>query len=408
MYTIGEAPPGQQLLVRIDVNAPVEGGRVQDHRRFARHAETIQQLLAADHAVALLAHQGRPGRDTFLPLEQHAELLSGHLDRPVKYVSGVHDETAVDALRDLDDGEVILLENVRFADDELADRTPTEHANSELVQTLATECDAYVNDGYSVAHRPHASIVGFPEVMPAYAGPVMATEYEYNTSLQRRDFEGQVTMVLGGKKADDVIRAMEHLEDRVDRFLLGGVVGELFLRVAGHPVGYDVGTDIYDRYYEADAALIADALERFGDRITLPTDLAYEADGERAEHRVAAIEEKTVDYLDIGQETILEYAAVIEESDAVLVKGALGVFEDERFSDGTVSILEAIAGTDCFSVVGGGDTSRAVRMYALDPNAFDHLSIAGGAYLRALTGEELPGIDALEAAQERMYPEGNA
>ncbi len=402
MKPIGEADSGQQLLVRVDVNAPVEDGRVQDHRRFERHAETIDQLLADGHAVAVLAHQGRPGRDTFVSLEQHAELLSGYLDCPVEYVPGVYDDTALDAIRDLEAGEAILLDNVRFVDAELADHTPAEHAQTEFVTTLAEEFDAYVNDGYSVAHRPHASIVGFPAVMPAYAGPVMDTEYGYNTSLQNRSFDGQVTMVLGGKKADDVIRAMEHLEARVDRFLLGGVVGELFLRAAGYPVGYDVDTDLYDRYYEQDAAYINEALEKFGDRITLPSDLAYEADGQRVEQSVEVIDEKTVDYLDIGEETILEYADIIDNSTAVLVKGALGVFEQERFSDGTVSVLEAIAGSDCFSVVGGGDTSRAVGMYALDPNAFDHLSIAGGAYLRALTGEPLPGIEALERAATRM------
>ncbi len=404
MNLIGEADPGQRLLVRIDINAPVTDGRVQDHNRFARHAETIEQLLAADHAVALLAHQGRPGRDTFLPLEQHAELLSGYLETPVKYVSSVYDDAALSAIDELGAGDALLLDNVRFVDAELADRSPEEHAKTPLVRTLADQFDAYVNDGYSVAHRAHASIVGFPHRMPAYAGPVMATEYEYNTSLHHREFDGPVTMVLGGKKADDVIEAMAQLADRVDRFLLGGVVGELFLRAKGYPVGYDVatGTDLYDRYYEQEQAYIEEALSRFGDRIVLPTDLAYETDGKRAEQRVDTINTKTCDFLDIGTETIETYAELINDSAAVLVKGALGVFEDERFSNGTVGVLEAIAGSNAFSVVGGGDTSRAVQMYALDPAAFDHLSIAGGAYLRALTGEPLPGVQALEAAADRL------
>lgn len=402
MNTIGDIDPGQRLLVRIDINAPVADGRVRDHSRFRRHAQTIQQLLADDHAVALLAHQGRPGRDTYVPLEQHAEILSGYLDDPVEYVPDLAGPEAKAACERLDAGDVLLLENVRFDDAELADNTPEEHAKAEFVQTLAGQFDAYVNDGYSVAHRDHASIVGFPEIMDAYAGAVMQTEYEYNTSLQTRDFDGDVTMILGGKKASDVINAMEHLESRVDHFLLGGVVGELFLRAAGHPVGYDIGTDIYDRYYDRNADTIEEALATYGDRIYLPVDLAYDADGNRAEHRIRNLEEKTVDYMDIGRGTINCYADIIDQSAAVLVKGALGVFEEDRFSYGTVDLLEVIGGTDCFSVIGGGDTSRAVEMYALDPNAFDHLSIAGGAYIRALTGEPLPGIEALERAAQRM------
>lgn len=396
MKTIGDLDSGQQLLVRIDINAPVENGRVKDHSRFERHAETISELLAEDHAVALIAHQGRPGRDTYVSLEQHAEILAGHLETSVEFVPGLADDQAITAIENLDKGEVLLLENVRFDEEELADRTPEEHAEAKFVQTLSGHFDAYVNDGYSVAHRAHASIVGFPEIMDAYAGTVMEEEYRYNTSLQTRDFDGQVVMVLGGKKASDVIDAMEHLEDRVDRFLLGGVVGELFLRASGHPVGYDIETDIYDQYYEDCQEKINQALDKYGDRIELPVDLAYRAGNSRAEHRINELDEKTVDYLDIGQMTISHYVDIIEESDAVLVKGALGVFEDELFNSGTVELLEAIGATDCFSVIGGGDTSRAVRMYALDPKAFDHLSIAGGAYIRALTGEPLPGIEALQ------------
>lgn len=404
METIRDLEPGQRLLVRIDVNAPVDdAGRIKDHARFERHAATIDELKSASHSVILLAHQGRPGRDTFCSLEQHAEILAGHLDSPVEFVPSVYDEDACTAIEELEDGEVLLLENVRFADEELADLSPAEYAETDLVRTLANAVDAYVNDGYSVAHRDHASIVGFPELLPAYAGPVMEAEYENNTALQRRSFDGPVTMVLGGKKASDVIGTMEHLEEKVDRFLLGGVVGELFLRAEGYPLGYDVDTDLYDGYYADNEELIEDALAEFGDRIELPTDLAYANEsGERTEHAVAAIDEKTVDYLDIGHETIESYVATVERSAAVLVKGALGVFEDERFKDGTVDLLEAIGASDCYSVVGGGDTSRAVRLYALEPERYDHLSIAGGAYISALTGASLPGIDALEQAAERM------
>jgi phosphoglycerate kinase len=210
-------------------------------------------------------------------------------------------------------------------------------------------------------------------------------------------------MVVGGTKATDVIGVMDALDDKVDRFLLGGVAGELFLRAAGHPVGSDVGeTDLFDEQWAANRELIESVLDERGDAIRLATDLAYEgADGERAEVAVGDVDEKTVGYLDVGSETVAAYEPAIRESDAVFVKGALGVFEDERFADGTVGVLEAIAETDCFSVVGGGDTSRAIEMYGLREEDFSHVSIAGGAYIRALTGEPLPAVTALEAAAER-------
>mgnify|MGYP000692927790 CR=1 FL=1 len=242
-HTTDELDPGQRLLVRIDVNAPIEDGEVQSTRRFERHAESIRELLDAGHALAIMAHQGRPGRDTFTTLEQHAFVLSDLVGEQIEYVPSTFGEEAVEAITDLepnpdaadvaeddpgDDatGDAILLENVRMVDGELPEEPPEVKAQTDFVRTLANAFDAYVNDGYSVAHRSHASIVGFPEVMDAYAGPVMADEYEYNTSVERREFDGDVTMVLGGTKAEDVIAAMDNLEDTVDTFLLGGVVGD--------------------------------------------------------------------------------------------------------------------------------------------------------------------------------------
>jgi phosphoglycerate kinase len=402
--TIDDLDSEQQLLMRIDVNAPVEDGQVQDNRRFGRHAETIRALVDDGHALALLAHQGRPGRDTFVTLEQHADILADHVGTDVDYVPSTYGEEALDAVDDLDSGDVLVLENVRMTDDELADRTPEEHGQSDLVQTLAPEFDAYVNDGYSVAHRPHASIVGFPQVMDSYAGLVMEDEYEYNTSVERREFDGKVTMVLGGTKVEDVVAAMENLDEKVDQFLLGGIVGHLFLRAEAYEIGIDTpdGPGLYDDSWADNEATIREVIDRYGDRISLPVDVAREGeDGERVTDAVEDASGHPDEYMDVGERTVEEYTPHVRESEAVLVKGALGVFEIEQFSHGTVGVLEAVAETDCFSVVGGGDTSRTVTMYGLGEENFDHLSIAGGAYLKALTGEPLPAVEALEAAAER-------
>jgi phosphoglycerate kinase len=227
----------------------------------------------------------------------------------------------------------------------------------------------------------------------------MEAEYEANTSIASREFDGPVTMVLGGAKATDVIDVMSALDEAIDHYLLGGIVGELFLRAAGYDVGYDVGdTELYDHQWADNEARIRELLAERGDRIHLPFDLAYERDDARAEVPVADVK-KDQPLLDVGSLTVGRYGNVIEDSAAVFVKGALGVFEDERFADGTVGILESIASTDCFSVIGGGDTSRAIELYGLDEEYFSHVSIAGGAYVRALTGQSLPAVDALRDSE---------
>ena len=400
--TLDGLADSQRGLVRADLNSPVSVGVVEDNRRFSRHAATLRELLEQDHAVAVLAHQGRPGWDSFLELRQHADILAEHLDHHIEYVPGTYDRTALDAVGNLERGEVILLENVRMTDDELPERAPEEHANSEFVRTLAPEFDAYVGDAYSTAHRRHASIVGFPLVMDAYAGRVMQHEYEANSAIATREFDGDVTMVAGGTKATDVIEVMTALKNRVDNFLIGGVVGELFLRALGYDVGRDIDEDdLYESQWLANRERINSLIESHPGDLLLPTDLAYaDGSGERAEVTVADVRNKDHDYLDIGSDTTEQFADIAANSAAVFVKGSLGLFEDERFSPGTVRVLDAVSRSDCFSVVGGGDTSRAIGMYGMDEADFSHVSIAGGAYINALTGASLPGIDALRQSVE--------
>ncbi|RDZ65770.1 phosphoglycerate kinase [Haloferax sp. Atlit-12N] len=396
--TLDDLDPEQRVLVRLDLNSPVEDGDVQDNRRFDRHAETVRELAEAGHRVVLMAHQGRPGGDDFVSLEQHADILASHIDRDVGFVADTYGDEAIAAIDALEAGEVLLLENTRMCDEELPEEDPEVKADTEFVQSLAEHVDAYVNDAYSAAHRSHASLVGFPLVLPAYAGRVMQTEYEANSSIATREFDGQVTMVVGGTKATDVIDVMNNLGDKVDQFLLGGIAGELFLRAAGNDVGFDLeGMDFFDDQWEENRETIESLLDERGDQIKLAVDLAYENQtDDRGEIAVANITEKDRAYLDVGSMTVDEYDPIIRDSEAVFVKGALGLFEDERFAVGTTGILRAIAETDCFSVVGGGDTSRAIEMYGMDEGDFGHVSIAGGAYIRALTGAPLAGVEALK------------
>lgn len=393
--TLEDLPAERRVLCRVDLNSPVRDGTVQDNHRFRRHAETVRELVDAGHRIALLAHQGRPGRDTFVTLAEHAEILTEHVGREVQYVPDTHGPEAVAAVESLAAGEVVLLENTRMTHGELPEEPPERKAQTPFVRDLAPAFDAFVNDAYSTAHRSHASIVGFPRRLPSYAGRVMRDEYEANTAITR-EFDGSVTMVVGGTKASDVIDVMEAVTDRVDDFCVGGVVGELFLRAAGYPVGTDVATELYDEQWDTNSDAIRALVDERGDSIHLPLDLAYaDADGERTVVSVADVTEKTVSFADVGPATVERFGDVISDSAAVFLKGAMGVFEEERFADGTVGVMEAIAATDCFSVVGGGDTARAVELYGLDESYFSHVSIAGGAYIRALTGEQLVAVDEL-------------
>jgi len=236
-------------------------------------------------------------------------------------------------------------------------------------------------------------------MLPSYAGRVMETEYHANTAIGQKEFDGTVVMTLGGTKATDVIDVIDNLAGSVDRFLLGGVVGELFLRASDVPVGFDITseTDRYDTQWKHNSEVIKSILTEHSDQITLASDLAYDEAGERAEIAVDSIIEKSVSFMDIGTTTAESYVEVIRDADAVFVKGALGVFETETFAKGTVRVLEAIAESNCFSVVGGGDTSRAIGMYDMNRADFDHVSIAGGAYIRALTGQPLVGVEVLKS-----------
>jgi len=403
--TLDDVPAPGSMLVRLDLNSPVDGEEIRDNKRFERHGKTVRRMLDAGHRVVLMAHQGRPNRDDYIPLEPHAELLSEYVGTDIEYVDDTYGEPAIRAIRDVEPGEALLIENVRFVQDELAEKTPAEHADTPFVRSLSGEFDYYVNDAYSVSHRTHTSLVGFPQVLDAYAGPVLDEEYRYNTSVRERDFEGNVTMVLGGTKAADVIPVMEAVVDRVDDFLLGGVVGELCLRAAGHDVGYDLeGMDLFDEQWETYGPTLEALIEEHAEKFHLPIDVAYEDEnGERAETAVEGLSKDRA-YLDIGSETLASYRPIIRDSEAVFVKGAVGVFEDERFGVGTAGILETVADADCFSVVGGGDTARALDLYELDEGNFAHVSVAGGAYIRALTGESLPGVEALLKGDSKPEP----
>jgi phosphoglycerate kinase len=391
-------------LVRVDINSPIEDGHVAGSARLREAAHSLEELMDRGARVVALAHQGRPGREDFTSLEEHARIMSEEIGREIRYVPHVADEEALEEAIDVQPGEAILLENVRMADGESGVEPPAVHAERDWVNRLAGEADAFVLDAFSAAHRSHASIVGFPLVLPSCAGPIMDREL---ASLRRAtgsadDGEHRV-LVLGGVKPRDGMDVLEHhlAEDLADEVLTGGVLGELFFKARGHEPGKPTDEALRD----FDALDLVDRarglVDTYADRIQAPVDIAYDADGERHE---CSVDELPVEHVikDIGPDTADAYEASIQEADTVVFNGPMGVYEDSEFQLGTRRVLDAVAGAPGFTLVGGGHTVTAMDRFGWEPDAFGHVSLAGGALMTYLTGGSLPALEALRESARKF------
>ena len=347
---------GAALGVRIDINSPLEGEGLADDARLRAHVDTVDELCDRGARVALLAHQGRPGGEEFSDLSAHADRLDDLLAAPVEY----------------------------------CDATFTEAADTYLVSELAPALDAYVNDAFAAAHRKQPSIVGFPRVLPAYAGRVMERELEVLGNIAESP-EPRV-YVLGGAKVDDSIGVARSVLERglADAVLTAGIVGNAFLLADGVSLGAASAAVVNERSHEA-VKSAGDLLDDFSHRVYMPRDIAVERNDDRVEIELSELpaEEPA---MDIGARTLAAYAEVLEDAGTAILNGPPGVFEDERFETGTRELYDAATRAE-MSIVGGGDTAAAMRQLGVE--GFDHVSTGGGAALRMLSGESLPGVEVL-------------
>ncbi len=381
--------------LRVDINSPVDAdGSLLDDSRFCAHLETIEELLEHDAAVVILAHQGRPGREDFTSLSAHASHLGELLDREVSFVDSVFSSSARDAISDLDSGELLCLENLRFASEELLTVEPAEGAKTHLVSRLSEVLDVYVNDAFAVAHRSQPSVVGFPERLPSFAGRLMEREQAVLGDLTSTP--SPRVALLAGAKIDDSLAVLERLlqDDLVDRVLAGGLVANAFFVAGGEDPGEATERDLVERGYGETIERAAAARDRFGDRIVVPTDVVVPADAGRSTVDVASFPLDGTVPRDIGPETIATWRSYLSEAATVICNGPVGQFEDERFADGTAALFEAAAQAE-YAIAGGGDTSAALARF--DIEGFEHVSTGGGAALTLLSGRELPGLQALES-----------
>lgn len=393
---------GMTVGLRLDINSPIDDdGTPTDDSRFRAHLETIDELLAADAAIVVIAHQGRPGRDDFAPLAGHADHLGVLLDREVRYVDALWSADARRAIDRLDGGEVLCLENVRFASEELLTLEPLEPAATHLVSRLSEVLDCYVNDAFAVSHRAQPSVVGFPAVLPSYAGRLLEREVDVLGDLGSTPTP-RVAM-LGGAKVDDSLELLERLLDDglVERVFVGGLVANVALLAAGVDPGAATRRDVVSWGYEDAIDRARSLLERFGDRIVLPEDVVVAADDDRS---VVAVDAFPIDDgvpRDVGPATIEAWQASLTDAATVVCNGPLGQFEDDRFSAGSAELFTAAANVEV-AIAGGGDTSAALSRFDID--GFSHVSTGGGAALTLLSGRPLPGVQALNVCTSGTAP----
>jgi len=394
---------GKIALVRVDFNSPVDLNtkKVLDDTRIKAHGEsTIKELSQKGAKVVILAHQGRPGEADFIPLKEHAQILGKILAKPVRYVDDVFGEKAQKAIKELKNGEILVLDNVRSFADEQKKGTPEDHAKTELVRKLAPLANVFVNDAFAAAHRAHVSIVGFTAVLPSVAGRIMEREVKALTKVVQNP-EKPCVYVLGGAKADDALKISQYVlkNNIADHVLTGGVVGHLFLAAKGVDLGKPNMEFLEKKELTQFVPGIRELMKSYPKNIEAPVDLAVEADGKRMEILVSALPTR-YPIFDIGAQTGRRYADIINGAKSIVVSGPMGVFENRQFAFGTTKTFEAIASSQAFSLVGGGHSIAAVEELGL-AKKMGYISTAGGALIEFLMGEQLPGVAALEKAAAR-------
>jgi phosphoglycerate kinase len=388
---------GKRVIVRCDLNVPVKDGVITDDGRVRASLATLDALLSQGARVVVISHLGRPDgepKDEF-SLGPVAQRLSELLGKPVTFASDTVGDAAAEAVAGLGDGDIALLENLRF---NAAETSKDAGEREAFAAKLAAFGDVFVSDGFGVVHRKQASVYELASALPSAAGLLIATELEVLDRLTENP-ERPYTVVLGGSKVSDKLGVIGHLLPRVDTLLVGGGMMFTFLAALGHSVGSSL--------LEADQidtvkGYLADAKER-GVEIVLPSDVVVAASfSGDAEHEVTAsdaIESTSFGSsglgLDIGPETSALFAERIQASKTVFWNGPMGVFELEPFAAGTKAVAQALTDVDGLGVVGGGDSAAAVRALGFDDDQFGHISTGGGASLEFLEGKRLPGLEVL-------------
>lgn len=389
---------GRWVLLRADLNVPLEDGRITDDGRVRASVPTIAALSERRARVVVCAHLGRPEVGTITPelsLRPVADRLGEVLGREIRFARDVADADAWDVVRQLGDGDVAVLENLRF---ESGETSKDEAERGQFAERLAALADCYVGDGFGAVHRKHASVYDVPLRLPHAVGGLVLDEVRVLRELTGNPKRPYV-VVLGGAKVSDKLAVITNLVGTVDRLVIGGGMAYTFLAARG----YDVGNSLLERdHIDQVAGIMADA-ERRGVELVLPVDILATTElSEGAPQDTVPVEGIPADRLgaDIGPRTRQLFADKLADARTVFWNGPMGVFELDSFAGGTLAVAEALTRLDGFAVVGGGDSAAAVRQLGLDESAFGHISTGGGASLEYLEGKTLPGLSVLEESGE--------
>ncbi len=383
---------GKTIALRADLNSAVEGGNVIVSARIREHAQTIKNLSNKGAKVVVLSHQGQKGDDDFLSLKQHAVALEKLTGKKINFFTWEQDY--LKEIKFSKNGDIILLENTRFNEGEAVEKTSEEHSKEDFVKNIAEVVDFFVLDALSVAHRSHASVVGFNVLVPARVGPVLEKEIRALEKLSNIS-QGKL-LVLGGAKIEDSVKLLKHMLDKkmVDRVIIGGLFGELFLKAKG--INFGKKEDFFvSKNFPQILPEAQKILELHSGKIVLPIDLALDENGKRKEISLEHLP-SSFSSMDIGEKTAKLFADEISKAKLIVFNGPMGVYEKEGFEKGTKEVLEAIGNSKAFSILGGGDTETALDLLKLDKSKFGHVSLAGKALLSYLSGKELAGLKALQ------------
>ena len=391
---------GKTVFLRVDINCPIdpETLEISGTKRIEEIVETINSLN--DAKIVIASHQGRVGNKDYTGMENHAKVLEKFLGRNVRYVNDVMGSSAQNEIKKLKNGEIILLDNLRLCAEENYEFSPSNAAKTIMVKRLSKMLDFCVLDSFPSAHRSHPSIVGFPHILPSCAGRLVEKEVKKLDEIMNVT-KAPFVLVLGGKKVEDRLEAIKLLIEngRADHVLLTGLIANVFLRAQGR-IKSTLGIKREDEIVAKAHTLIGE----FPDVFSTPVDVAVEQNGKRVELDIRELT-KDDEIYDLGPKTIEHYEKIISGAGTVFISGPAGYFEKDGFDFGTKSLLEVISNSMATTIVSGGHLSSALKKFGL-AEKITHISTAGGALVRYLTGIKLPMIQALEESANNYRTKG--